>query len=388
MKKVIFLVIIFVLFFKNSQSQNFNWITPNKTYLKMFVADDGIYRINRADFTNVGINTNDVNPKTVKVYNKGVQIPVYFEGENDGVFDVSDYLDFYGTRNYGGLTKTYSEDNSLKYTTNEFYNLYSDTNVYWIDWGGANGLRMQISNYTSPALYSLQYSYDFIHREKDKYYGIGEALPGIDYRNFTNEKFLGEGWYWSLLNNFGGINNLTASDTFSIPLLSGVFQDATIRIFAYPFNISQSILNEHNLQIKVNGITISTITINDFKKIDTTLTFSSSILFSSGTNTASVTYAPAAGFETAGAMNFDLFEIKYPKLFKFRNNQSLIILSGTDSTSRKFSLSGYVPANPVQIYDVTNGIKINAYTSNLDTLKFTGKSNTKFEVINKNITKI
>lgn len=353
----------------------------------MFVADNGIYRINRADFVNAGINTNDVNPKTVKVYNKGVQIPVYFEGENDGVFDVNDYLDFYGTRNYGGLTKTYSENNSLKYTTNEFYNLYSDTNVYWIDWGGANGLRMQISNYTSPNLYSLQYSYDFIHREKDKYYGIGEALPGIDYRNFTNEKFLGEGWYWSLLNNFGGINNLTVSDTFSVPLLSGVSQDVTIRIFAYPFSISQNILNEHNLHIKVNGITISTITVNDFKKIDTTLTFSSSILFSSGMNTASAIYEPAAGFETAGGMNFDLFEIKYPKLFKFRNNQSLIVLSGTDSTSRKFSLSGYVPANPIQIYDVTNGIKINAYTSNLDTLKFTGKSNTKFEVINKNITK-
>ncbi|MEO8209230.1 MAG: C25 family cysteine peptidase [bacterium] len=389
MKRLLFLVIIFMFFAQNSRSQNYNWITPNKTYLKMFVADDGIYRIDKSDFTNAGINTTGLNPKTVKVYNKGIQIPVYFEGESDDVFDINDYLDFYGTRNYGGLTKTYSEDNVVKYTTNEYFNLYSDTNVYWIDWGGANGLRMQISNYSSSILYSSKYFYDVVHREKDKYYFLGESLPvqGGDYRNFTNENFLGEGWYWSLLNNFGNVNNLSVSDTFSIPLLYNISQNATIRIFAYPYNVNLSIFNEHSLQIKVNGILVSTITINDYKRIDTTITFSSSLLFSSGMNTATATYAPAAGFETVGAMNFDLFEIQYPKFFKFRNNQSFIILSGTDSTSRSFNLSGYVPANPVQIYDVINGIKINAYTSNLDTLKFTGKSNSKFEVVNKNITK-
>ncbi|MEZ4691136.1 MAG: hypothetical protein R3A12_13625 [Ignavibacteria bacterium] len=99
-----------------SYSQNYNWITPNKTYLKMSVADDGIYRITSSDFSAAGINTSGIDPRTVKVLNKGQQIPIYFEGENDGVFNSADYFfDFYGTRNYGGIIPTYNENNAVVY---------------------------------------------------------------------------------------------------------------------------------------------------------------------------------------------------------------------------------------------------------------------------------
>src|SRR4029077_13321801 len=99
------LIIISIIFLSNyTQAQNYSWITPNKQYLKMSVADDGIYRISRTDFTSAGVNTATVDPRTVKVYNKGTELPVYFEGEQDGTFDAADFLDFYGMRNYGGLT--------------------------------------------------------------------------------------------------------------------------------------------------------------------------------------------------------------------------------------------------------------------------------------------
>ena len=60
----------------------------------------------------------------------GEQIPIYFEGENDGTFDDADFFDFYAERNYGGLTKTYKENlgvTVIDYITDEYYNLYSDT---------------------------------------------------------------------------------------------------------------------------------------------------------------------------------------------------------------------------------------------------------------------
>ena len=90
------LFLLFAFVSDYSFSQNQNWISPNTTYLKLYVINDGMVRISRSDFTNAGINTSSINPRTVKLYNKGIQIPVYFKGEEDGVFNDNDYLDFYG----------------------------------------------------------------------------------------------------------------------------------------------------------------------------------------------------------------------------------------------------------------------------------------------------
>lgn len=390
MKKLFFCLISFLCLLilpQYTSGQNFNWITPNKTYLKLYLAEDGIYRLNRADFTNAGVNTNGIDPRTIKVLYKGSQVPVYFEGELDGSFDANDFFDFYGIRNYGGSTKHYTDNNILNYTTNEWFNLYSDTSIYWIDWGGQNGIRMQTSNFSTSVQYPVAFYYDIVHFEKDKYYSLGESIYPGDFRNFTNEIFLGEGWYWNLLNNINGANNPTVSDTSSLPLLYSTAQNASLRVFAYPNSISTSISNEHNLQFKINGNLISSINSNDNKRIDTTLNFSSSLLSNASVNTVSATYTAAPGFENGGAMNFDMFELQYPKIFKFRNNQIAFQLSGSDTASKQFSISGFTPSSPVSIYDVVNGIKINAYSNNSDTLKFAGKSNSKFEIINKHISK-
>ena len=147
MRKIIIMFFVCFSFADISFSQNnYNWITPNKTYLKLFINDDGIYRISSADFSNAGITPSGLDPRTVKVLYKGNQIPIYFKGEDDGSFDGNDYLDFYGIRNYGGPTPhrdAYSND--VIYTIDEYFNQYSDTSIYWIEWGGSNGLRMERS---------------------------------------------------------------------------------------------------------------------------------------------------------------------------------------------------------------------------------------------------
>ncbi|MBK8553017.1 MAG: T9SS type A sorting domain-containing protein [Ignavibacteria bacterium] len=380
MKKLVLLALLFIFYTNNSFSQNYNWITPNKTYLKMYVADDGMYRLNKTDFENSGISTNSIDPRTVKVFSKGNQIPVFFSGEQDGNFGASDYLDFYGTRNYGGITTTYDHNNFVAYTTNEYYNPYSDTNVYWVEWGGSNGLRFTTSSYSTVNTYSNLYFNDLIHFEKDNFYTQGELLNTSDLRFLSTEKFRGEGWYWVTL-----ADNQTLSDTFSLPFLYTTPQNGSIRVFAYPTNRSTSILNEHTLQIRVNGNLVNTLVSNDMNKIDTTITFSSSLLSNSSVNNVSIKYVPAGGY--SGSMYLDLFEVQYPRIFKFNSPKLSANLAGADTTSKLFRVKGYNSSNPVNIYDVNNNIKVTNVTSNLDTLKFTGKSNAKFELINTDITK-
>ncbi|MEO8208948.1 MAG: C25 family cysteine peptidase [bacterium] len=381
MKKFLLITAICFSFFHNSFSQNYNWITPYKTYLKMYVADSGMYRVTKLDFTNAGIITTGLNPRTVKVYNKGLQIPIYFNGEDDGTFDVNDYFDFYGTRNYGGPTITYDHSNIPAYTTNEYYNLYSDTNTYWVDWGGANGIRFTNSNYSTATLYNPEFFYDFFHSEKDLFYAIGESFSPNDFRYLSTEKFRGEGWYWKVLGD-----SQILSDTVSLPFLYPSPQTASIRIFAYPTNRNTTIFNEHSIEIKINGTVIGTAYVNDLNPIDTIVNFSSSLLSGTSGNVIDLKYIPSGG-SSGGGVLVDLFELKYPKKFKFENNKLAANLNSADSTSKLFRITGFNFPNPISIYDVRNNIRITNYNNNLDSLKFTGKSNASFVIVNNVITK-
>jgi hypothetical protein len=368
-----------------SNSQNYNWITPNKTYLKLHVADDGMYRITQNEFTQAGINTTIIDPRTVKLYYKGNEIPIYFEGEQDGSFDPNDYFDFYGTRNYGGLTNTYLAGygpTELNYTTNEYYNLYSDTSVYWVGWDGNTGIRYSTSNYSVQNQYPLDYSLEKIHFETDSLYSLGETINALtDYRYFNTEKISGEGWYWTTL-----FNNQSVSKTFSLPLLSASTQTCSFRIFAFP-NSRDTNFNEHKLELKINSTVVATIEKNDYDRFDTTVSFSSSLLNSSS-NTVTVTYKPNFGnLNATPNLYFDLIELYYPKSFVFQNNNGRFLLGGTDTTSALFKVTGYNSSNPTFIYDTKNFVKITAISSDADTLFYTGKSNGSFEIANQNITK-
>ena len=378
MKKLFLLLLL--LFVNTSFSQNYDWITPNKTYLKMYVAEDGMYRVDKNDFTNAGINTNSIDPRTVKVYNKGIQIPVFFNGEQDGTFDINDYLDFYGMRRTGGITNTYNHNNFFIYSTNEYYNSYSDTNVYWVEWGGTNGVRYTNYTYSATNNYSNSFFNDILHFEKDYFYSQGELINGSDLRILSTDKFLGEGWYWVTLGN-----NQTLTDSFSSPFLSNDPQTASIRIFAYPANRNTSVFNEHTLQISINGNLINTLYTNDMNRIDTTVTFSSTVLSNSSVNTVSIKYVPASG--ASGSVYVDLFEIQYPREFKMSNSILSANLQNADTTSKLFRIKGANNLNPVNVYDVKNNLRINNVSFNLDTLKFTGKSNAQLEIVNNNITK-
>ncbi|MBD3338855.1 MAG: T9SS type A sorting domain-containing protein [Candidatus Lokiarchaeota archaeon] len=88
---------------------------------KISINKDGIYRLNYSHLRDAGLNVFTVNPLTLRLYNKGQEIPVYIYGKQDGIFDMSDYILFYGESN-----KT----------------IYSDENIYWLVLDDKNGLRM------------------------------------------------------------------------------------------------------------------------------------------------------------------------------------------------------------------------------------------------------
>lgn len=382
MKKIL-LPLLLIITVNYVFAQNYNWITPNKTYLKLYVAEDGIYNITYSDFISAGISANFIDPRTVKVYNKGNEIPIYFNGEGDGKFTDSDFLEFYATRNFGGITKTYDQNNVLLWTTDEYYDNFSDTNVYWIGWDGSNGLRYSPFTYSVTTPYSNQFFFHKLRLEKDTYYSQGENISSNDFRYLTSEKFRGEGWFWTSINS-----SQTFSDTFSLPQLYTVPQTSTLKLFAYPTNRNTLVLNEHKLEVRINGNLISTLFSNDMNRIDTTLSFSSSLLSNTLVNNVSLAYTFKDSLVTvSSAMKLDFFELSYPRIFKFNSNRISSATGSSDTTSRLFKVSGFNNSNPLVILDVLNNLRITNNTFTADTLKFTGKSNGNFQISNSSIAK-
>lgn len=379
------LAALFLLFSSAAISQNYDWITPNKTYLKMYVASDGIYRVTRNEFTQAGINTSIIDPRTVKLYYKGSEIPVYFEGEQDGSFDANDYIDFYGRKNSGGLTTTYLASfgpTTFDYQTDEYYDLYSDTSVYWIGWDGTLGSRYTLSAYTVTNEYPQNFSFEKIHFEVDSVYSLGLTVnANSDFRFFNTEKISGEGWYWK---NLTAQNGFTISWNFSLPLLNSLPAGCTFRVFAFP-NSRDTSFNEHKLVLTLNSTPITTLARNDYTRFDTTIGFQST-LFNSSQNTVTVTYTPTFTMpEVTPSLYFDLIELTYPKQFRFQNGHCRITLNSTDTSSALFRVLGFNSSSPFSIYDLKNNIKITNISSDSDTLFFTGKQNGDFEIYNQSI---
>ena len=140
---------------------------------KIFIEEEGIYKVGYYDLLQAGLNPGWFDPRSYKLFNQGREVPIYFNGQADGVFDQDDYFEFYGQRLKG--------DSS-------FYHPYSRDNVYWLGAGGSFGARM-IDEDGSPVSqnYVLPVScrYD-IHLEKDSLF----CRLNSEYSDQTDR------WFW------------------------------------------------------------------------------------------------------------------------------------------------------------------------------------------------
>jgi hypothetical protein len=82
-----------------------DWIDydPDRRYLKVNITEDGIYRISTSSLstamTGVGVDINDVDPRSIQVFGRGEEQYIHVEGQSDGSFDSGDYIEFYGESN-------------------------------------------------------------------------------------------------------------------------------------------------------------------------------------------------------------------------------------------------------------------------------------------------
>ncbi|MCJ7650898.1 MAG: hypothetical protein MUP85_19980, partial [Candidatus Lokiarchaeota archaeon] len=160
-----------------------NWIDYSKTHYKFAVIQDGIYRITYSDLVTSGITPSVINPKTIKIFCKGEQLPLHISGEDDLSFDPTDYIEFWAERNYN--SQDYRQIVSLGQDYINYMDRYSDTTFIWLTFGSDDGKRIPVHASLPVVLADTIKNYiEYKHFENDVrlwYYGAEDPRTQLPF---------------------------------------------------------------------------------------------------------------------------------------------------------------------------------------------------------------
>lgn len=210
------------------------WIDYDQEYVKIKVAEDGIYRVDYSTLLSWGLPVDTRPMSDLQLWVYGTETPIYTT--TDGLATDDDYLLFYGQRNRSQVDRFVHETDSLIF--NPEYSLITDTTAYFLTLNtGTNkrftGITAQPDDTVAKAKYIMAEAYnvftDFFHK------------PYINSTNVNFSSFLpGEG--------FGDRKRANTQFTINLPqyYADGPAKEATVRMaLNYAFN--------HSLTVEYNG---------------------------------------------------------------------------------------------------------------------------------------
>jgi len=333
-----------------------NWINYISTYLKIGVSEDRVFRLSKIDLENIGINTSVINPNMIQLFESGVEQKIYVSGENDGVCDDSDYVEFYGKKNYG--KKNYKLINSSNDEYHEYLDRYTDTTLYFLTWGKTPGLRIDsllINQTNIPD--TLEYYIQTLHYEKNTMF---QNMNNDEVANQTPNWNKNKTWYWDWL--------FVQKRDFPFTL-TDIYLDKPAKIFFKATSTASNLSSDaHTLSLSFNGTALDSQHINRFDQVLLQGRFQSNLLLV-GSNKFSV-----QNYENGTSPNqigVDWYEIEYPRQLKLINDSLLFKLDDSISPGLKVIKVGNANASQYLIYKINPDLKrIETYQVNNGILTF------------------
>ncbi|WP_299754416.1 C25 family cysteine peptidase [uncultured Pontibacter sp.] len=125
------------------------WIDYSKTYHKLQVLENGLYKL---DYTYLqGLGLENVNPQHLQLFRRGKEVAIYVAGEADGRLDAQDFVEFYGERNDGVLDKELYKNPA--HQVHQLHSMYTDSAAYFLTVNPAgNNMRMREVNPSTAGL--------------------------------------------------------------------------------------------------------------------------------------------------------------------------------------------------------------------------------------------
>jgi hypothetical protein len=123
-----------------SQPYGNEWVEASQPHFKFKVYQEGVYRISQLALNDAlaaqGISLATIDPRNIQVFARGEEQFIYLEGEDDGAFDPTDFIEFYARGNDGVFDTDVYFDNPLN-NANPYHSLINDTIRYFITWNSS-----------------------------------------------------------------------------------------------------------------------------------------------------------------------------------------------------------------------------------------------------------
>ncbi len=107
------------------------WIDFSKTYYRISVAADGIYRVGYSALAEAGFPVGEAPADELRLYAFGQQVPIFTT--TDGLLKPQDFIEFFGEKNRNFLDHHLLE-NPAEAELNPLYSLFNDTAAYYLVW--------------------------------------------------------------------------------------------------------------------------------------------------------------------------------------------------------------------------------------------------------------
>jgi hypothetical protein len=353
------LVSIFLFSFVAHKAQKYGneWIRFSQQYHKIPIAKAGVYRLDSLTLSKY-YTLGSVNPINFQVFIKGQEQFLYIKGEGDGVFNGTDYLEFYAEPFMGDIDSCLYTD--IKYTPNPFRPIYNDTLFAFLTLNTSSTTkRYSLETDTNSLLYppADHFYAEKIFTQYVRYNDVAEYSSfGVSDPHLTQAE--GKGYPINKGTSFAfPVSNLntytTTAKNFYIHLN---FSGASIDRSYSPDHQIQTYYKDQNN----NQVLLADTSFNGYVPVRQSFTLNAQN--TNNTSNITLTSVNAPSFQNPNSTNWHYAYYFYPHTLDL-NNQSLFKLwidNSSGSTKNFFLFSNFNSgaSSSVLLYDLTNGRRI------------------------------
>jgi hypothetical protein len=315
---------------KKTSNKTGYFLDEGSEWYKIFTDKPGIFTVSKSALDASGLNTASIDPRNIKMFNRGVEVAIRVDGESDGSFDSDDYIEFYA---------------------DAFKNYYTETNIYWLTVASSSGKRMQVVDG------SITGSNPILTRGKALYHYEKDVGHRADYPGHTdNTKW----WLTAVIApetethtlDLGFVSDTTASDCSFLLKGQGMTGTDTDPDHHTIVEINDNQLFDEtwdgrNIYLKKSSFPQSWLAEGD----------NNFVLIGPGDTGSSIDY-----------LYIDYLEIEYWKDYIATNDSILFPASGSGIHS--IHMSGFSDGAAISIFDISDSTNVKLVNNFQQTLEF------------------
>ena len=295
--------------------------TGNYWY-KIAVNADGIYQVMCSALQAAGLPVASLDPSTLKVYDQGTELAIRVVGSTwNTTCGSGDYIEFFGRK---------------------LDTKYTDTNIYWLTFGGTAGKRIAPPAPPSGVGAVPSTFTDTLHFEENHWHFI---QPGIPVVNDPVQAEVADRWMWTFAET-----GTPFTTNFSLNRASSGTFTATLQVL-----LDGLMLGNHTSQILINGNVIANVPWSGQGEYRGTFSLPQSYLVN-GTNTITINALSSGGYDGFFINNFDL---SYQSTFTALTDT--IRFRQADVGTWAYQVSGFTSSS-VQVYDITDSFNVTQFS--------------------------